>query len=337
MLRTLLCSLLLLWPITLVADATSLSRAMEAPVIALITVNDDGVTVELEISIDELPLFADLLPDDLYGKLNNGDTKPWAARLNDFGTNALRFDADGIMLVPTVQRFNAGHRAARNQVTGQIEGRSDLPAIEVVLHYPFADGAKPTALIISKQLDTAIGFLCHHRQTMVNELRYLLPRATLTLDWDDTWYSAFDAMTLTRSLRDAQQVYLNLDYYQLRQESILRLRELSPWIDIDPNDDGQLTSDEWPAVLAASETLLRQHNPVTIDGSPVSLNLAQLHFVERGPLRTLPILQPRDLDLDNAIIGVIFTHPLNGLPQDVTCAWQLYPAAAGHRPQPAAG
>ena len=78
------------------ADAIVRTQAMFATTIAEFFVDDDTVRAELEIGAADLPVFADLLPDDIYEKLGN-PPRPWAERLG-------RFFAEGLVISDDVAR-----------------------------------------------------------------------------------------------------------------------------------------------------------------------------------------------------------------------------------------
>jgi hypothetical protein len=53
------------------ADAIITSRAMFASTIAEFFIQDGQVRVELEIGLQDLPAFRNLLPDEIYQKMGN--------------------------------------------------------------------------------------------------------------------------------------------------------------------------------------------------------------------------------------------------------------------------
>ena len=64
-------ALLLTAPLRAAADAMVRSQAMFANTIAEYFVEEGRVRVELEIGLDDLETFRDLLPDELLAKLDN--------------------------------------------------------------------------------------------------------------------------------------------------------------------------------------------------------------------------------------------------------------------------
>ncbi|MEM8681729.1 MAG: hypothetical protein AAGF97_20460, partial [Planctomycetota bacterium] len=63
---------------------------------------------------------------------------------------------------------------------------------------------------------------------------------------------------------------------------------------------------------------------VTIDGKEVSGQLDRIHFIRRTALSTGVIEPPVELDIDSALLGLIFIYPIETLPQEVSLEWDLF-------------
>jgi len=70
---------------TVRADAIVVTRAMKASTIAEIFVESDEIRVDLEIGVDDLDAFRNLMPDEIYERLGH-DPAPPAERLDRFLT-----------------------------------------------------------------------------------------------------------------------------------------------------------------------------------------------------------------------------------------------------------
>ena len=89
--------LFLLFPYVLFADAIIVSQAMKASTIAELFIEQQAVRVELEIGIDSLPAFRNILPDPIYEKLSH-EPEPLDQRLERFFSESFIVEADGILL-----------------------------------------------------------------------------------------------------------------------------------------------------------------------------------------------------------------------------------------------
>ncbi|MEH6569189.1 MAG: hypothetical protein V7709_08945, partial [Halioglobus sp.] len=75
------------------SDALMQSQAIKASTIIQYYIDEKGVKVELEIGIESLEGFKNLLPDEIYQQLGYGDA-PLDQRLQDFFTNELAIIVD---------------------------------------------------------------------------------------------------------------------------------------------------------------------------------------------------------------------------------------------------
>ena len=84
------------------------------------------------------------------------------------------------------------------------------------LVYPFTK--KPKSLTIIPPLDekseiskVSIGFMTYHNRVPIIDFRYLPEPSTVTLDWDDPWYSVFDNKALKRWQRGSVMSFLYIE------------------------------------------------------------------------------------------------------------------------------
>ena len=123
----------LLLPSLVRSDALVITMAMNATSVAEFFIEDDGVTVELEIGVVDLMGFKDLLPDEIYevlmrttsgaeggvGSEVEAGLEPLEDRLPRFFRDDLRIVPDaGQPIVGRVLEVEASRRLPRDQVTG---------------------------------------------------------------------------------------------------------------------------------------------------------------------------------------------------------------------------
>jgi hypothetical protein len=65
------------------ADALVTNQSMFATTIVEYYIEQDQIRVELEIGLDDLPAFRNLMPDEIYEKMGNAP-RPFAERLEEF-------------------------------------------------------------------------------------------------------------------------------------------------------------------------------------------------------------------------------------------------------------
>jgi len=320
------------------ADAVIRTQAMLASTIAEYYVSEAELAVEIEIGLADLETFRNLMPDEIYEKLGH-PAQSLAERLPTFfQEDFVILAADGGALPGRVTEMGPKDRVRRDEITGEPLTPADGEVETVIfvrLEYPLEGRPDSLTLGGSAVTRSAIGFVVYHDEIAVNDFRYLGPRQTLDLDWDDPWYSRFRQRGLRRAYYASMSGFLYIEPYEVRKEIILRPKDLAPWIDLGLAGRETIPVELQDEVKRSVAEFLRQHHPVRIDGEEVVPELAQINFLERT-LRTSRVIDPPvELDLDGALLGAIFVYPVDGLPQRVTMEWglfneriQLIPAAA---------
>ena len=319
------------------ADAVVLTRAMTATTIAEIFLEETQVRVEISIGMDDLPAFANLLPDGVRESLGF-PAEPLAERLVRFFTEdfSIRPD-DGPALPGYVLSIEARPRIVRDEITGDPLPNQPADAENVAfaeLVFPLdTDSADepPQTLSIRPPRHpgggmATLGFVLYHRGLPVNDFRYLSLEETVDLDWEDPWYSRFRNRNLWRQFSAPLSVYLYVEPYEVRKEVVIRPIDLQRVVDIGLQE-GQavLRADDWGTIQANVAAALIERGPVLVDGRVIEPVLDRVHFIERT-LRTSRVLEePEELDLLSATLGVIITYPINGLPEQATLTWDLFP------------
>lgn len=311
------------------ADAIIWSRAMFASTIAEFYVDTEGITLELEIGLDDLNGFANLQPDEIYERLGN-EPKPWAERLALFFTeDVVVADAEGEPLPGRIVEMGPEPRVQRDPITGAAlpvpEDEEPEYTINARLYYPFRERPDVLTFLLGPRMaGVSVGFVVYHEGVSVNDFRYLSATQTLTLDWEDPWYSVFTARPLRRQYFTAMNGFIYVEPYEVRKEIIVRPKDLEYWIDLGLEGRETISIEMQPELLQKVAEFLAQHHPMTIDGEPVEAELARINFLERS-LRTSRVIDPpEELSVNVAMIGAIFVYPTDGIPQKVTMEWDLF-------------
>jgi len=305
---------LLMAPAALLADWINLTGAETAPNIAEIVVADDAVEVAFEIYPDDRDLFL----------LESG-----------FGL-ALR--ADAVLLAPEITFKERRERKDRySPFAGMVDPRTrrlvpgppESPAvIYVELRYPFSGRPKRLELIPpmseSGVAAATIGFLLYHKAAPVTDFRYLSKPESLTLDWDDPWYTSFDNPNLTRHHRWPQMTFLYIEPRLVRHESLVRVRDLMKWTQESPDVHRALSPAEQEQLKSVAGEFFAARNPVAIDGrvaQRVDFRAEFLDITTRG----LQVTEPGSpVDASGALLGISERYAVEHLPDHVTMDWELF-------------
>ncbi len=318
-------------PSGLNSDAIVITRAMLASTVSEIFIHDDSVVVELEIGLEDVSAFVNLLPDDLHAELGF-DPEPWSERLIRFVREDFVIREGGDQpLFGYLRTLEVRQRIRRDEITGEplpTDPDSAETVISARLTYPTS--GRPPVLYFSAPgteagaPEASVGFMAYHRGVPVNDFRYLGAHERINLDWDDPWYSGFENRNLRRQFYAPISAYLYVEPYEVRKEVVFRPRDLQQWVDLGLEGVDTIRVAQQEDVIQRAVEFLRSRNPVTIDGTPAEGYLDRAHFIYRN-LRTSGVFDPpRDLDATTATMGVIFTYPTDGLPEEVAMEWQLF-------------
>ncbi len=288
--------LLLMRAATAQADVVNLSGAEVAPNIAEIYVEDDGVRVVLEVYIGDLETFADLIPAAWYDQ-TEVVILPDNERLQHFAIEGLSVrNGDGTLLQVELRTVERRMRVDRrspfagmiNPFTGARapQAPEDKRVLYAELFYPFADG-RPDHLTFAPPMGrdgvpkVSIGMIVFHREVPVIDFRFFSGGATLTLDWDDPWYSRFNSPNLTRHHRYPMMSFLYAEPYEIRHEALMRVRDAAMLIGLSPAGP-ELAPEEAERLTAETAALVQDRSPMTIDGVPVTPDFDRAAFMRIG-------------------------------------------------------
>jgi len=320
------------------ADWMNLTGAETAPNIAEITIEDDRVRLALEVYIEDLETFYDLVPDDWLTD-TAAERPALEERLRRFAAETFRFVTDaGVALRARLRLAEPRLRKDRfspfagmiNPTTRQRvpEPPEDKRVLYAEIEYPFAE--RPKSLTIVPPLDEAgvalvnTGFIAYHKAVPIIDFRYLSAPATVNLNWDDPWYSRFESPGLKRHHKSALMSFLYVEPNEVRHEMLTRIRDLEQWMDLGLGSRDSIEPEEWDGLMARVGAFLLTKNPVVIDGEPAEPTLARANFVTVG-LRGIQVIEePQRLDVSTAILGVILAYETDGMPQEVTVDWELF-------------
>ena len=311
-------------------DALIVVKAMTATTVAEIFIQEDRVRLELEIGMEDIEAFKNILPNDIYERLGN-DPLPLKKRLKTFLEKEFVFNADNKQLKGYLVEINPRIRIKRDEITGEplpIENQEQETVVFAVIEYPFK--GKPKTVMMKPPLNSAgyvvatIGFVTYHLGLAVNDFRYLARAETLTLDWQDPWYSQFSRRPLLRRYKEPMSVFIYVEPFEVRKEIIVRPKDLQQWLDLGLEGKKIIKAEEHEQIKKKVAEFFASRDPMLIDGKKASGILDRIHFIRRTLRTTSVVDPPEDLPLHSATLGVIFVYPITGLPQEVSMEWSLF-------------
>jgi len=307
------------------ADAIVINKSMQSPTIAQYYIDDEGVRLDLELSMDNVKKFADIYPNDLR-KILGLNALPIEKRSKNFLSKKLAIVADGKTLEGFVTSMRSGKKIQRDPITGDplpVQSDDAPSVIYISINYPF-ETPNPGTVDVITDIRAGIGFILYHKDQAVNDFRFLTFKQTVKLDWNDPFYSAFTAKPLQRQYRYPMSLFLYIEPYEVRKEFVLRPQDLQEWIDLGIKDKKVLSVSDQEEIKTKVATFLMQRAKVKIEGKNVSPTLDRIHFIERTLKRSGVITPPRELSTSTATLGVIYSYPVASVPDKVEVNWDLF-------------
>lgn len=313
-------------PLTVLADAIIVSQAMFASTIAEYFVEEDQVRVELEIGMNDLSSFRNLLPDAIFQKMGYGP-EPIEDRLDLFFSRDFAIYTNGAPLEGYIKNIGPETRVKRDAVTGDPlpdEGEEPEVVIAATLIFPFKP--TPDSLTLTAPSTTGmagIGFVLYHQGIAVNDFRFLASGYTVDLDWVDPWYSAFDTRALRRNYFAPMAGFIYVEPFEVRKEIIVRPADVQRSHDLGLEGVDVITPQMQASVKAGIVEYLDKHFKVTIDGQAVDGSIDRVNFLQRS-LRSSIVVDGQDIEVLPASVGVIYVFPTDGLPGIVEMEWDMF-------------
>ena len=320
------------------ADWINLTGAENSKNIAEIFVEKDHVTIKLEVFVQDLLAFDELVPDDFFPEPIPG--RPGTEeRIKIFADKTFQIITDTGRKLPVkldlveprmrVERPSPFAGSINPYTRRRIPGPpADKRVLYAELTYPFE--GKPQSLTFIPPVDekgftkASIGFLCYHMGVPVVDFRQLTNKNILYLDWDDPWYSVFKKKQLKRTLQSGVRTYLYIEPYEVRHEILVRVKDMMTWLDFDLHGDEYIEENEFNPVREKIAGFFLDREKVLIDGKQLKPILDRTAYVESSMLRSRFIEIPERVLLNTAMIGIVITYLTDGVPQEVVTQWDLF-------------
>ena len=309
------------------ADALITNQSMFATTIAEYFIEQDQIRVELEIGMQDLPAFRNLMPDEIYEEMGHAP-RPYAERVAEFFDRDLVITTGKKTLNGRLLEIGPRTRLRRDPISGEelpVAAGDEETVITAVLTYALE--GKPAQLTFTPpryKPMANIGFVVYHNMVAVNDFRFLGQPVLLNLDWNDPWYTAFEQRTMRRSYFAPMSGFLYLEPFEVRKEIIVRPMDMQRWIDLGLEDTEVITADQRGTVLEKISSFLTKRQPVTINGEPAVPTLDRANFLSRTLKNSMVVEPGVDINLDSAVVGVIFVYPVANLPDRASMTWDMF-------------
>jgi len=320
------------------SDWVNLTGAETSPNIAEIYVLDDQVKLVLEIYVNNLDTFDELIPDD-WLKDSSNNRSPIEERLKVFANNKFQFITDTgeklsahlILLEPRLRIDRKSRFAGKiNPYTRQRipEAPEDKRVLYVELSYPFK--SRPTTLTIIPPLDeegralVSMGFIAYHKSVPIIDFRYLGQQAKLNLNWDDPWYTKFDNKNLTRHHKYPLMLYLYVEPRQVRLESLMRFSDIAELTGFNVEDFYASVEDKHQLLQEHIKNYYANKETLQIDGESFKPDSIRVEFLN-ATLSGLKVIDVATaVDKYSLLVGVSQQYLIEALPQKIESHWEYF-------------
>lgn len=311
------------------ADFINVIQADKCETIIEVFINNDNIIAKLEIGEQDYPWFSSIIPQEyVEGGYNNSNQKE---HLEYFMRQQFILQSGNRTLIGKIKIVEPRFRKPGTSISA---GKPDSTLrnkkiIYVEIEYPIPSKIGQVSFTppMQKNLLSSpanVGFIVYHKTIPVNDLRFLVTKEKLNLDWEDPWYSYFENKNISRHHSSSFMSFLYVEPYEVRHEVLVRIKDLEGWIDFEYGMDDVIEVEEQDSLMQLIADLLVKHNILRIDGEARKPIIDRIHFVEVN-LSGIQIMEiPKPLSYATAIIGIIFAYPDPGMPKEVTIHWDMF-------------
>jgi hypothetical protein len=267
------------------------------------------------------------MPDEIYEKMGHAP-RPYAERVVEFFDKDLVIATREGSLDGRLVEIGPRTRVRRDPISGDelpVAAGDEETVITAVLSYTLED--EPAQLIFSPPRYSPmpnVGFVVYHNMVAVNDFRFLGQPVVLNLDWQDPWYTAFEQRTMRRSYFAPMSGFLYVEPFEVRKEIIVRPKDMQRWVDLGLEGASVIAADQRGVILEKISNFLMERQPVSINGQAAVPILDRANFLSRT-LKSSMVIEPGiDINLDSAVVGVIFVYPVPNLPDSATMTWDMF-------------
>ena len=118
--------------------------------------------------------------------------------------------------------------------------------------------------------------------------------------------------------------FLYIEPYEVRHEILARVKDLAAWIDLGLRGNDFIEANENEPLKQLVGEFFLKRDQTLIDGKQLRPILDRVSFVKYSTTASTFVVQPEQLPINTAMVGVIITYLTGGLPQQVTNEWDLW-------------
>ncbi len=270
-----------------------------------VNVLDDGVQVTIDLEAKAVK------------QLKKSESQQQPITVDDFSLTVIKINAKQ-QLTPSIKKSpNKNNKAT---ASGSI----------ISVFYPFSNEIKPEQIkinpafnLIKQAGDNYIITVSHHGLPVIDH-GVLTNAETLSLNWQDPWYSHFLNPKLKRDHNDLVMAFLYIEPRRIKSEFVIRIKEMADWANLELRDDMMIYPDEFASIKQKVGEFLLAQNKLTADTNILPPTLERVDYIRMGAA-DIQAYEPQQAQRQVAtLIGVSLTHQTKALPTKVEWQWKLF-------------
>ena len=281
-----------------------------------VTIEDVSTRIAVNVLDDGVQVTVDLEANAIK-QLKKGRSQQPTITVDDFSLTVIKINAKQ-QLIPSIKKSQKKNNKAT--ASGSI----------INVFYPFSDDIKPEQIkinpafnLIKQAGDNYIITVSHHGLPVIDH-GVLTNAETLSLNWQDPWYSHFLNPKLKRDHNDPVMAFLYIEPRQIKSEFVIRIKEMADWANLELRDDVMIYPDEFASIKQKVGEFLLAQNKLTADANRLPPTLERVDYIRMGAA-DIQAYEPQQAQRQVAtLIGVSLTHQTKDLPAKVEWQWKLF-------------
>ena len=314
---------------TVLADLIDEAQAERCETVLEVFISSKAIKVSMEIGIQDYQWFSHVIPKEYFPQ--GFGVKDKKQRWAKFVKEQFRLTSGNRALSGQVKIAERRNKTPRSDLDAILPDSSSIEEKIIFVEILYPLGEKIKSLSITPPLpngqkitSASIGFVVYHKTIPVNDLRFLITKETVHLDWEDPWYSYFENEKIGRHHSSSFMSFLYVEPYEVRHEILGRIKDFEGWLDFKYKVGDMIPVEDQEKIRQRIADFLVNRNVVSIDGVKEKPIVDRIHFVE-VQLSGIQIMEiPKPIPYSSAIIGIIFAYPHESMPKEVIIHWDMF-------------
>ncbi|MCK5829268.1 MAG: hypothetical protein KAH20_03105 [Methylococcales bacterium] len=285
---------------------------------------NSGVTIE-DVSTR---IAIDVVDDGVYVTINMASSAI-AQLQNNTSDTVDSFALSAIKIQTATQQLSPSIKKPK-EISDQRQPAASKSSSVINIFFPFSSDTPPQKLEINpdfkliNQAGEQYIITVSHQGLPIIDHGVLTNAETLSLNWQDPWYSHFLNPKLKRDHNDPVMAFLYLEPRQIKSEIVVRIKEMANWTELGLRDEVMIFPDEFASLKQKVSQFLLAKNQVSAENTKLTPTLDRVDYIRMGAA-DIQAYEPQQAQRQVAtLIGVSITYQTKALPATVKWQWNLF-------------